>query len=46
MRGLDWQEREEGYFDSEGNYVEYRIDKDVRVGVDTGTKMRSVLCSK
>lgn len=25
------QEREEGYFDADGNYVEYRNDNDVKV---------------
>lgn len=27
------QEREEGYFDGEGNYVEYRLNDDDKVGL-------------
>jgi len=31
------QEREEGYFDAEGNYVEYRLNEDDKVATSSDT---------
>lgn len=31
------QEREEGYFDAEGNYVEYRLNEDDKVATSDTT---------
>lgn len=35
------KEREDGYFDAEGNYVEYRQENDARVSRGTGNAPRS-----